>query len=85
MKKKKEHLQKEKDKILQEVKDEAQKQLEETKEEAYEVLEQLKQLQSDAKPHEISALKSRLSNIEVEENEAEEEKEESFAVGIMFS
>lgn len=81
LEKEKEHLQKEKDKILQEVKDEAQKQLEETKEEAYEVLEQLKQLQSDAKPHEISALKSRLSNIEVEENEAEEEKEESFAVG----
>lgn len=79
--KEKAKLEKEKERILEDVREEAIKQLEETKEEAEEVLEKLKELQADAKPHEVAKLKHQIKVIAVDEAMEDEVNDEDFAVG----
>lgn len=77
--KEKETLVKEKQKILQRMEDDGKKLLEAKKEEADDIVEALKALREDSKPHEIVTLKSRMKQLDVEE-EVEDNKEETFEV-----
>lgn len=79
--KEKRELEHKKQEILDKVKEDAQKQLSNTFAEADEVLERLKELKEDAKPHEITELKTKLKTIGVEEDLVEEEVVETFAQG----
>ena len=77
----KEKFEKEKEERLAKIQEDAKKKLEETQEEAELILEELKALKADAKPHEITELKSAMRNLEIEQEEEEEQEEEIFAVG----
>lgn len=77
----KEELLKNKERVVKEVKEKAEKQLEDKVAEANEIIELLKEMKAEAKPHEITELKSALASLEEEEEVPIEEKEESFAVG----
>lgn len=79
--KEKKELEHKKQEILDKVKEDAQKQLAQTFAQADEVLERLKELKEDAKPHEITELKTKMKQIGVEEDLVEEDIEETFQVG----
>ena len=74
-------FEKNKQKMLDEVKEQAQKQLSEVQEEAELLLEELKTLKADAKPHEITELKSAMNKLEIADEIEEESEIETFEVG----
>lgn len=77
----KEALAKQKDRILAELKEKTEKSMEEKLQEAEEIIDLLKELKSEAKPHEITELKSALHALHEEEEEAAEKKDEVFEIG----
>ena len=76
----KESFLQEKQRLIEALKQEQNELLAAKEEEAQSIIEELKQLQSDAKPHEIITLKSQLAKLK-EEEENSTTSEESFAVG----
>lgn len=77
-------LQAKKGRLMQELKEQEEAKLEAKLEEANELIEILKVMQADAKPHEITEIKSALEELhEVEEEIVE--KEETYAVGDYVS
>ena len=73
-------FEKEKDKLLSEIKEKAETSLEQKIEEADEIIELLKEMKAEAKPHEITELKTTLYDLQGEE-EPKEKKEEHFELG----
>lgn len=76
----KESFLQEKQRLIEALKQEQNELLAAKEEEAQSIIEELKQLQSDAKPHEIITLESQLAKLK-EEEENSTTSEESFAVG----
>lgn len=74
-------FEKEKEQLLDKVQEEAKTKLEEVQEEAELLLEELKQMKADAKPHEITKIKSAIRNLEISDEEAMEDTVETFEVG----
>lgn len=81
LEKEKTKLANEKAQVLEQVKAEAIKKLEAVQEEAELLLEELKQMRADAKPHEITEIKSAMRKLQIEEDTEDEVHEESFAIG----
>ena len=74
-------FEKEKEQLLEQVKADAKKKLDEVQEEAELLLEELKQMKANAKPHEITELKSAMRKLQIDDEELVEESDEVFAVG----
>lgn len=83
LEKEKRQLAQQKEEILEQVKADARKRMEASLEEAQDIIEELKQLQSDAKPHEMIERKTKLQQL-AEQNEVDDsrmEQDDCFAVG----
>ena len=77
----KEKFERKREHVLEKIKEEARVQLETAQEEAQQIIDELKQMKSDAKPHEITALQSKMKNLtETDEIDVEEVKQETFAL-----
>lgn len=79
--KEKASLEKNREKILADVKEQAENDIRVTKEEAQDVLQRLKELQEDAKPHQIAQLKHELASLDDEAEQEVLSQDEVFAVG----
>ena len=81
LEKEKQKLEKDRERILEKVKEEAKIQLETAQEEAQSIIDELKQMRSDAKPHEITALQTKMNRLsETEDLAVEEEQQQTFAL-----
>lgn len=80
-----EELDRKKDRLLKELQEQEETKLEEKLEEANELIEILKAMQADAKPHEITEIKSALEDLHDTEAEESSEQLETFAVGDYVS
>ncbi len=81
LEKKKAKFEKEKEKLLEQIQEEATVRLQEVQDEAELLLEELKQMKADAKPHEITKIKSAIRNLEIVDEEANEDNNETFEIG----
>lgn len=81
LEKEKQKLEKDRERILEKVKEEAKIQLETAQEEAQSIIDELKQMRSDAKPHEITVLQTKMNRLsETKDLAVEEEQQQTFAL-----